>query len=644
MSPRNAARPLAVFLLLGAVGTGSAAAVPWPGASVRSAKKAKPCKASELRQTITYTTAGHKHSVTACVPRSWSTRATLSQGRAIAVKLAPKPTARLLRGTAARRVSAADPVLDRAIAATLAAAAPARARVASWPRLHAAEVTHSGGTETLAGPHGTQTTNTGSTTDWSSSEPNPGSDQEGTIDTKGAPVGGLGSSKQTKIRLLRTISRCPDAGGIAHGVIKMSLAESQTIDNPGGGHSVIENTIIYNAELLVHFNDNAAVESVEIVDGNWNWSTEARSSSSAKGVEKRLNRHSVGGSARGSTATDGRNPDINTTVTTATGSGMATYGPLFGAMAHLIVDSVYTELVRDSAGRARSGACARIVPDPLSVHVKPGRSVAITAALNDGTAPLPGTVKAVAQRASVTPDAASADPTARFTYNALSSSPPGKTDTVTLNHVSKRGLANAKTVTVIYDVPPVPAFPKRFDGTWTQTVTNPQRGSWTQTAHGTATYELNASQSDQAHGQYALTSNSVGWTVSGRQDYPDGSSCTFDGSGTDSPAAKNPTQLTLDNVTDDSRAPSPEPKPYYYAIWDYGDENAAPNYHVTCGPGPPYDDTVSTLWLHAGHPAWYSGTQNDIQKSDKPERLEGHRARQSGQLTIDEEWSFVGSG
>ena len=43
--------------------------------------------------------------------------------------------------------------------------------------------------------------------------------------------------------------------------------------------------------------------------------------------------------------------------------------------------------------------------------------------------------------------------------------PPGRTDTVTLKHVSKRGRASDKTVTVIYDDPPPPPLPNAYAGT-----------------------------------------------------------------------------------------------------------------------------------------------------------------------------------
>lgn len=438
-------RTLVVMVVLAGLGAASANGATAPVTGLQSAKKSKRCKSSEVKRKITYTKgrSGRRRSFTACVPRSSlktpaSLPAALRQGRRVAVKLAPKSIARLLRGRAARRVSAADAVTDRALAAGLA---PARA----------ATVTHDSDTQTLKGPRGTQTVQHRSGTGWDDAEPNPGADIDVTIETKSTRIDGLSSRKKSTLKLVRTMARCPDAGGVGRGVLKYSQKEARFIDKPGGGHGVIEVLLTFDAEVLVHFNDEAVVTSVEVI-GDWAWSEETRISPGRGAAEQRLTRFAVGGAVTGASGPDGRSVKVTTSVTNATSDTMAILGMLFGTLARLVPEDFIGELVSGSASRAGGGVCARIVPDPPTVHIKPGGSVAINAGLNDADgAPLQGSVKALAQRATVTPAEAQADPTARFTYAALSTSPPGHTDTVALTHVSKRGRASAKSVTVIYD-------------------------------------------------------------------------------------------------------------------------------------------------------------------------------------------------
>ena len=453
------------------------------------------------------------------------------------------------------------------------------------------------------------------------------------------------------------MSQCPDAGGIGRGVIKFSMRETHVIDTPGGGHGVTDIVTNYDAEVLVHFNDDAAVESVE-VKGDWSYLNETRTSPSRGAREQRLTRHFVDGAVTGVTGTDGRNSTVGTTVTNATNFGMAIYGLLAGAIANTIVDRVPGELVRESSGRARSGACAKIVPDPLTVHVKPGQSVELTAALNDGGgAALPGTVKAVAAQASVTPAAAQADPTARFTYNALSASPPGKTDTVTLNHVSKRGLANAKTVTVIYDEPP--PLPYRFQGTWTRIVSSDF--GLTQTFQGTASYVKNPFFGPEHPGTeegsvpYIVESASVDWSVSGGSS---GGGCTrtYTGSGTTAYSeawnngAHAGTRLELQDIRRGAGAPASEPQPYNYAISASGDTQNGPRYSET-GSGTCSGMTTAPIDYHyfeVGAPTYHPDDPPPLRPrewSGSAVLLEGHRfTDEGGGFTIDDTWRFTGSG
>ena len=640
----------ALIFVAAALGPAPASAVLVPGAAVQSATKKNPksCKSSEVRRTIAYRTRGKRRSVTGCIPRSWSKSPTLRQGRAIVPKLAPKQIAKLLRGKAARRVSAADPVLDRAIAAAqlplMLVVDPAFAR--------AAAVGQGGDTQTLRSPPGTTTTQTRTGTEWSASEPNPGEDREVVVETKAK-----GSSKTSTYKLLQTMSRCPDAGGVGRGVIKLSMRETHTVDKPGGGYGVTDVLTTYDAEVLVRFNDGAAVESVE-VKGNWSYENQTRSAPSRSARERRLTRHTVDGAVTGSTGADGRNSTVTTSVQNANNWGMAIYGQLVGAVANTIVDQVPGELVRDSAGRARSGACAKIVPDPLTAHVKPGGTVALTATLNDGAgAPLPGTVKAVTAQASTTPGVAQADTTARFTYNALPYSPPGRSDTVTLSHVSKRGLANDKTVTVIYDEPP--ALPQRFDGTWTRIVTSE---GLTQTYEGTASYVKHPffgpqnPGTEEASVPYIVESASMHWKVTGGSS---GAGCTqtYTGEGTTvyseawNNGAHRGTHLDLQDIRRGAGAPASEPAPYNYAIAASGDTQDGPRYDIN-GSGNCAGHTTAPIdyrYLEIGTPTY---DPNDppsdpgrVERADSAVLLEGHRFTDEGfGNTYDDTWHFTGSG
>lgn len=623
--------------LLVVVVVAGAATSAWPASGA-----AGPCRSSEVKRTVAYDQGGKVRKVTACVPRSWSKAPTLRQGRTIVKKLAPEPIAALLRGRAARRVSGADPVLDRAITG------------AQLPPAKAAIVSHGGDTQSLrGGPAGTKTVQTRSSTEWGPTEPNPGSDLDVGVDTKGQ-----GSSKRATYKLRRTMSRCPDAGGIGRGVIKFSMRETQVVASAGGGHGVTETLTTYEAKVLVHFNDSAAVQSVEVL-GDWSYSNETRMAASGGGKEKRLTRHTVGGGVSGGTAPDGSKSTVGTTVTKASNSSMAIYGLLAGAIANTILDTVPGELVRESASRARSGACAKIVPDPVTVHVRPGQTVALTATLNDGAgARLPGTVRAAAAQALVSPGTAQADPTARFTYHSLPQAPPGLTDTVALDHVSKRGLANTKTVTVIYDPPP--PLPARFDGTWTRVVT---QGALIQTFHGTAAFVKHPlfgpdhPGTEETSVPYVPESARVDWSVSGSESSGN-CTVTYSGSGTEvySPetwkgAAAGSTALALQDIRRGAGAPQSEPNPWNYAIQATGDPENGPKYTITrAGPTPECGFTtqeyVGYHYLDVGTPSYdESDPPDQVQRSNSATLLEGHHFEPAGAgPATDDTWKFTGSG
>ncbi|MDQ1702105.1 MAG: hypothetical protein QOF57_1357, partial [Frankiaceae bacterium] len=68
------------------------------------------------------------------------------------------------------------------------------------------------------------------------------------------------------------------------------------------------------------------------------------------------------------------------------------------------------------------------------------------------------------------------------------------------------------------------SFPTLYTGTWTRVITDPMRGSWTETIHGTATFRRNpvlppiAEEIIQV--PYDFVSGSVTWSVSGSQNDP----------------------------------------------------------------------------------------------------------------------------
>ena len=398
-----------VLVLLGLCATTGAVAPP-----AESAKKVKRCKASQVRTKIRIGTGKRKHRVTMCLPRAVkrpsSIPAAWRKARAIALKHVPKRVARLLRKKAARRVRAAGAVTDRALAAAVR------------PAARAAKVTHESDTKILRGPPGTRTVQHREGTEWDDDEDEPGVEQEVTVDTTSTRIDGLSSRKFSRAKLTRRMSRCPDAGGVGHGTITWLQSENQIADKPGGGHGVHEARGEFKATVLVHFSDEASVTSVD-VDGDWKWSSETRLSSERGGPERSVGLFSAAGGLTAAVGTDGRVSSFNVGAGNASSPGAAAVAVLLGTITVLVPIETIKELVtgiqRRAGGGTGGGKCARILPDPVSVHVKPSQTVEISAGLRDAKdQPLTGTVKAQAAKATVTPEA-QADPVAKFTYTAL---------------------------------------------------------------------------------------------------------------------------------------------------------------------------------------------------------------------------------
>ncbi|MEO8690948.1 MAG: hypothetical protein ABI611_22380 [Solirubrobacteraceae bacterium] len=423
-------RTLVVVVVL----LGPCAATP----AAEGAKKVKRCKASQVKTKVTI--AHPRHRVTVCLPRAVkrpaSVPAAWRKARAIALKHVSRRVARALRTKAARRVRRADAVTDRALAGAVAVA-------------RAAKVTHESDTQTLRSPPGTRTIQRRDGTEWDDEEPNPGTEKKIAIDTTSVRIAGLSSSKATRLELTNLMSRCPDASGIGHGTINYLHSERQTVTQGSGGSLVHERRDTFDATVLVHFDDQADVTSVD-VKGDWKF---------------KAGSFSAGGGLTATAGANGHVADFNVTVANANGPGATAVGVLLGTIGVLVPIDSTGEMVSGSARRAGNGTCAKILPDPTSVHVKPSQTVEISAGLRDAKdEALTGLVKATAATASVTPEA-QADPVARFTYAALSSVPAGRTDTVTLKHVSRRGRAREQTVTIIYDDPPEPPLPNHYSGT-----------------------------------------------------------------------------------------------------------------------------------------------------------------------------------
>lgn len=193
------------------------------------------------------------------------------------------------------------------------------------------------------------------------------------------------------------------------------------------------------------------------------------------------------------------------------------------------------------------------------------------------------------------------------------------------------------------------ALPSRFDGTWTRVYRNPSRGSWQVTVTGSATFvRTTTAGADSGQISYALTSSAVSWTASGSKPATSSSGCTttFSGGGSDSPPAKPPTELSLEDVSGRSEAPKPEAEPFYYSIWVHGDESGSHEYDVTAtcpGGSETYKDSVPLPYLQIGFRDWTSNP-TEVMKTAQPTLLEGHRTRTGGEgATVEDSWKFEGS-
>jgi hypothetical protein len=205
-------------------------------------------------------------------------------------------------------------------------------------------------------------------------------------------------------------------------------------------------------------------------------------------------------------------------------------------------------------------------------------------------------------------------------------------------------------------------LPLRYDGTWTRVVKEPFQGSWTETIHGSATYvrpsyDLFPQFLDgSTQIPYQVSAVSVTWNVTGSSGQ---NGCeTYTGQGTETPVASNPSvgggELGIEDVS--GRTPGPEPNPFYYSITATGPGDQIPDsnraYTITnnCDPKNPYTSTdyVQPAYLHVGYATTYPNAPPDqIVKSADATVLAGHHydpGASPGDITIDDTWSFKGSG
>ena len=451
-------------------------------ASAGHAGAAKRCKSGQVKQTITYVrrTGGPTLTRRVCGPRPRPLPASLAasvaafekQSRKVALRLAPRPVKRVLRGRSARRLRAADARVDAALGAALGA------RFA--PVARAARVTTEETGRTTSHASGTTTVERQVVTDYDADEPEPGREVVETQDTRSTRIAGLSSSRSQRIEMGHRMSRCPDANGVGHGRVRAVGTEQVVADRPGGGQAVITARFTFDAKLTAQFDDSASIVSVAST-GEYVWRTTTTLAGRTVGD------HTTSAPIASSPLAGGASPsvDFRSGIATTRDELASPDGFLTTSIALHMVDSLGTLLVAEAQSRAQSGKCLRIVGDPAEVHVVEGGQVELGALLKDFDGnEATGLVRAGTPSAggTVFPGEADANPRAGFTYIALASAPSGRRDVVPFTHRSKRGKATPGSVTVIYDEPPPPPVPPvtryagAISGTWTGQATGEE---WT---------------------------------------------------------------------------------------------------------------------------------------------------------------------
>jgi hypothetical protein len=206
------------------------------------------------------------------------------------------------------------------------------------------------------------------------------------------------------------------------------------------------------------------------------------------------------------------------------------------------------------------------------------------------------------------------------------------------------------------------SFPQLFTGTWTRiiTSTDPLRGSWTETLHGTSSYRRPAIIPLEAEQifpiPYSLVSASVAWTMSGFV-LDAGCTTSYSGSGIDTTSIIGSSDLWLQDVNPWWTSPVPEPQPYYYSVRSNGDAVVAPMYDLTttggpsCGPTTITHEPIVVDFLDVGVRKDFIALTPDlvpeVQKSSKTTLLAGHIVHTDPSFagfSFDDTWSFTGTG
>ena len=632
-------------------------------ASAPGAQRGHRCAAGKVKSHVVYSrrAGGAKHRVTGCALRPpvgmASLGVALGKLRLASLSFGPPATLRALRSPAGRRLLAADAATDAAVAARALPGATAVAVAARvLPVATAATVTHDVSTGPVSlrdlggAPIAGTTVTHYDTTEWSGNEPEIGGASDATFETVGTRV--KRSAKTTRrVTIKALMSRCPDASGVAHGTLDFTERETYTI-----GGIVFTETSMFESTIAAQFADNARISSVHL-DGHWSYTTGGSSS-----------HRSVSGTATATDFHQGQRQDnmnnnyvqIKTAVTTGTDDGIATSGGYLGLWVTMGPEGILAQLLDQLQVRVLGGACVQVVPAADTVHVIAGHSVAIVAHLADsGGATFAGPITAYNGAGRVTPATAQANTDATFTYAAPASANPGDTDVVVLRHISRRGRGNEPVVKVIVD--PSPYFPKRFDGMWTRTFTGISGyPGLTETINGTAAYVRDASFPQSLDTQssipYYAVSGTGNWTVSGSDPNPS-TGCTANYSGSGSMAIRSNTangtaEMSLENVSNNSAAPQPEPQPYYYSIHATGDNTGyftiKSSGSAQCSSGPDGGGQIETNFLEVGddHPFSAITPPGQVQKSASFKQLAGQLTHDdlSTGLHVNDSWSFTGSG
>jgi hypothetical protein len=408
-----------------------------PGGVAPSEAQRKRCKASEVKRTVSYRRGARRDRATGCAPRAGKVADTvaaalptvLKRTRAVAARLAPRVAKRARKRKAARRVARADRATDAALGR------------AAGPLAGAAAVRTETDRSTVPGPPGARSTMTRTIAERSGDEPAIGRDGDLIIDTRSTRIGG--ASKRKSVSFTHDMARCPDGGGIGRGPVTYTQRDRFTVGD------VVQSEIgRFSGEVVAHFGDDARIASVDVT-GTWSWSTEIRRSGN------RVARHAVSGGARAegfrqsSTAgTIDNHLDVRTTVTRATDDRTAISGAYLGLFTVVMPDLFIEEALDGIQKRALSGACVRVVPNEATVRVAPASTAPVVAHLVDsGGARVSGAITTTHAR--VAPQRADGNPDARFSYAA----PAGATgtDSVQLEHTSRRGRAGAGIVNVVIE-------------------------------------------------------------------------------------------------------------------------------------------------------------------------------------------------